>query len=66
MKRIARYLKDVPSAKCLIEMNTFPHFVNVYTESGWAGQHQTRKSTNGGVAVWEARLFLQGQEHNSQ
>ena len=42
MKRIARYLTGVPSAQCLIEINTFPQFVNVYTDSDWAGQHLTR------------------------
>ena len=37
VKGIARYLKGVPNAKCLIEINTFPQFVNVYTDSDWAG-----------------------------
>ena len=32
VKRIARYLNGVPSAKCLIEINRFPPFVNVYTD----------------------------------
>ena len=49
VKRIARYLKGVPIAKCLIEINRFPPFVNAYTDSDWAGQHQTCKSTSGGV-----------------
>ena len=31
VKRIARYLKGVPIAKCLIEINRFPPFVNEYT-----------------------------------
>ena len=29
VKRITRYLKGVPIAKCLIEINRFPPFVNV-------------------------------------
>ena len=33
VKRIVRYLKGVPSAKCLIEIVTTPKFVNVYTHS---------------------------------
>ena len=41
VKRIARYLKGVPSAKCLIEINRFFPFVNVYTDSDWAGKQQT-------------------------
>ena len=51
-KRIARYLKGVPITKCLIEINRFPPFVNVYTDSDWAGRHQTCKSTIGGVTQW--------------
>ena len=41
-----RYLKGVPSAKCLIEIVTPPKFVNVYTDSDWAGH------TSGGVVQW--------------
>ena len=52
VKRIARHLKGVPIAKCLIEINRFPPFVNVYTDSDWAGLHQTCKSTSGGVTQW--------------
>ena len=37
VKRIARYLKNVPIAKCLIRIETFPPFVNVYPDSDWAG-----------------------------
>ena len=49
VKRIARYLKGVPNAKCLID--TFPPFVNVYTDSDWTGQC---KSTRGGVTQWRS------------
>ena len=54
VKRIARYLKGVPSVKCLIEINTFPKFVNVYTDSDWAGQHHACKSTRDGVTQWRS------------
>ena len=54
VKRIARYLKGVPSAKCLFKINRFPPFVHVYPDSDWAGQHQTCKSTSGGVAQWRS------------
>ena len=37
LKRIVRYLKGVPNAKCLIEIVTPPKFVNVYTDSDCAG-----------------------------
>ena len=49
VKRIARYLKGVPIAKCLIEINRFPPFVKVHTDIDWARQHQTCKSICGGV-----------------
>ena len=54
VKRIARYLEGVPIAKCLIEINRSPPFVNVYTDSDWAGQHQTCKSTSAGVTQWRS------------
>ena len=52
LKRIMRYLKGGPSAKCLIGSDTPPKFVNVYTDSDWAGQATTCKSTSGGVVQW--------------
>ena len=55
LKRIVRYLKGVPSAKCLIEIVTPPKFVNVYTDSDWASQATTCKSTSGGIVQWEKR-----------
>ena len=38
LKRIVRYLKSAPSAKSLIEIITPSKFVNVCTDSDWAGQ----------------------------
>ena len=58
--------QGVPSTKCLIEINRFPPFVNVYTDSDWAGHHQTCKSTGVESRSGEARLFLLGQEHSSK
>ena len=52
MKRIVRYLKGVPSAKSLIEIVTPSKFVNVNTDSDWAGQATTCKSTSGRVVQW--------------
>ena len=52
LKRIVRYLKGAPSAKSLIEITTPSKFVNVYTDSDWAGQATTCKSTSGGVVQW--------------
>ena len=52
LKRIVRYLKGAPSAKSLIEIITPSKFVNVYTDSDWAGQTTTCKNTSGGVVQW--------------
>ena len=52
LKRIVRCLKGAPSAKSLIEIITPSKFVNVYTDSDWAGQATTCKSTSGGVVQW--------------
>ena len=49
LKRIVRHLKGAPSAKSLIEIFTV---LNVYTDSDWAGQASTCKSTSGGVVQW--------------
>ena len=38
--------------KSLIEIITPSKFVNVYTDSDWAGQATTCKSTSGGVVQW--------------
>ena len=58
VKRIARCLKGVSIAKCLIEIDRFPPFVNVYADSDWAGQHQTCKSTSGGVTQWRSTTLF--------
>ena len=34
------------------DQHILPPFVNMYTDSDWAGQHQTCKSTSGGVTQW--------------
>ena len=52
LKRIVRYLKGAPSAKSLIVIITLSKFVNVYTDSDWAGQATGCKSTSGGVVQW--------------
>ena len=52
LKRIVRYLKGAPSARSLIEIITPPKFVTVHTDSDWAGQTTTCRSTSGGVAQW--------------
>ena len=52
LKRTVRYLKSAPSAKSLIEIITPSKFVNVCTDSDWARQATTCKSTSDGVVQW--------------
>ena len=52
LKSTVRYLKGVLSARSLIEIVTHSKFVNVHTDSDWAGQATTCKSTSGGVVQW--------------
>ena len=52
LKRNVRFLKGAPGAKSLIEIIALSKFVNVYTDSDWAGQATTCKSTSGGVVQW--------------
>ena len=66
LKRIVRCMKSVPSATCLIEIVTPPKFVNVYTDSDWAGQTTTCRSTSGGVVQWETQHSQHGHEHSKQ
>ena len=49
LKRTVKYLEGASSAKSLIEIATLPKFVILHTDSDWAGQATTCKSTNGGV-----------------
>ena len=52
LKGIVRYLKGAPNAKSLIENTTPSKFVNVFSDSDWARQATTCKSTSGGVVQW--------------
>ena len=60
MRRIALFLNGLPSANCLIEIVTFPQYVNVYTDSDWAGRPMTCKSTSGRVVHWRNATLSAG------
>ena len=62
LKRIVRYLKGAP-----IEITTLSKFVDVYTDSDWAGQATTCKSTSGGVVqLVKCNNSQHGHEHSKQ
>ena len=49
LKRLARYLLGVPKLTIRFEQIEEAKFIDVYTDSDWAGDRTTRKSTSGGI-----------------
>jgi len=51
MKRLARYLLD--KSRCVVKYSyqEWVNEINVWVDSDWAGCHETRKSTSGGVIM---------------
>ena len=67
LKRIVRYLKGAPSAKSLIEIITPSKFVNVYTDSDWAGQcYNVQEHKWAELCSGEMQHSQHGQEHIKQ
>ena len=53
IKRVARYLIKVPDLAALFPWGSGEDPVlKVYTDSDWAGDRETRKSTSAGCAMW--------------
>lgn len=51
MKRMARYLKKVPRLEQCFEWLSKPTDITGFSDSDWAGDLKTRKSTSGGVCM---------------
>jgi len=49
LKRAARYLVGAPRAVQTFKWQSMPGHIATYTDSDWAGERATRKSTSGGV-----------------
>jgi len=49
LKRVARYLIGAPRAVQTFKWQGAPTLITTYTDSDWAGDRSTRKSTSGGV-----------------
>ena len=52
LKRVARYLVGAPTLHQVFEWQEAPTLLHTYTDSDWAGDRETRKSTSGGAATW--------------
>ena len=51
LKRVGRYLKQVPRAVWEFEWQSQQSVVDIYCDANWAGCKVSRKSTSGGVAM---------------
>ena len=59
LKRLARYLKHRPRALCLYEWQEQPTALNAWSDSDWAGDKRTRRSTSGACFL-SGKHFLKG------
>jgi hypothetical protein len=51
LKRLARYLKYRPAMVCTMMWQQAPDNISMYTDSDWAGDKVSRKSTTGGAMM---------------
>ena len=63
LKRIVRHLRGAPSGRSLIEIITPSKFVNVYTDSDWAGLQRARAQV---AELCSGEMQQHGQEHSKQ
>jgi hypothetical protein len=57
LKRTARYLISVPRIVQHFDWQELPRYVHTFTDSDWAGDKQTRKSTTGGAMMLGKHLI---------
>ena len=57
LKRMGRYLKGAPRAVYEYRWQDMPTTLDVYTDTDFAGCHETRKSTSGGVVLHGSHLL---------
>ena len=56
-QRSGRYLKRRPRLQQCFEWQTAPNILRTYSDAGWAGCRQTRKSTTGGCVTLVKRML---------
>ena len=52
LKRVARYLVGAPRLVQKFQWQNMPRELHTFTDSDWAGDRETRKSTSGGAITW--------------
>ena len=57
LKRVGRYLKGACRMVQLFEWQALPDMVAAYTDSDWAGDRESRKSTSGGLLMLGKHLI---------
>ena len=56
LKRVVRYLMGKPRLVWRFAWQADPKFLSVFSDSNWAGCHDTRKSTSGAVSYTHLTL----------
>ena len=52
LKRVAKYLVGAPRLVQQFDWQDLPSNLHTYTDSDWAGDRESRKSTSGGAVTW--------------
>ena len=57
LKKVAKYLVGRPRFVQLFQWQTVPSGLTAFSDSDWAGDRETRKSTSGGMVMFGAHLL---------
>ena len=60
LKEVARYLLGAPRLVQLFEWRALTAQLHTYTDSNWAGDQETRKSTSGSAVTWGQHTLRRG------
>ena len=52
VERVAKYLKHRPAVECVYRWQSSCEAIDAYSDSDWAGDKLTRRSTSGGMVCW--------------
>lgn len=57
VKRVLRYLTRYPRFVTLMEFQKMPATLEIFSDSDWAGNSKTRRSTSGGVVLFGSHVL---------